>query len=172
MTQSDSSAHLQKCERLYTVDEIGNPARFWSKVEKQGPAECWEWTAHRKDGRAIYSIKHRACPAARIAFVLNGGTLKSGMLVCHHCDNAGCVNPAHLYQGTYLDNARDLAERGHRVIPAGSAHPNSKLTDDQVRQIRARYDAGEKRNHLAKEFGVSFPVLDVVARRLRYRNVA
>lgn len=38
--------------------------------------------------------------------------LKVGMIPCHTCDNKRCINPDHLYEGTYSDNAHDYFERG------------------------------------------------------------
>lgn len=43
------------------------------------------------------------------------GPIPSDRMVCHHCDVRDCVNPAHLYIGTAVDNARDKRERGRAV---------------------------------------------------------
>ena len=39
--------------------------------------------------------------------------------------------------------------------PKGTAHPSSKLTEDQVREIRRLLKAGQSLAELAKRFGVS-----------------
>lgn len=147
--------------------------RFWSKVDVAGPDDCWEWQACRHShGYGIFTIKHRGYKASRVAYALSNGPIAPGALICHKCDNAPCVNPAHLYEGSASDNTRDMLTRGRRKIPNGSNHPNSKLTDDQVREIRRRWASGELRNHLAKEFGISFPCMDLLVRRRTYKDVS
>jgi hypothetical protein len=49
--------------------------------------------------------------------------------------------------------------------------PNAKFTDDQVRTIRARSDAGETRAALSREYKVSIRAIRDIANRLSYPNV-
>lgn len=53
-----------------------------------------------------------------------------------------------------------------------SKHANAKLTPEQVRDIRQRYDAGlALQIHLAKEFGVSQRTISLIVRRETYKDV-
>lgn len=95
--------------------------RFWSKVDRRGPEECWEWKCGRGDfGYGAFSIKHRNRGAHRVAWVLSNGPIPRGMWVCHSCDNPPCCNPAHLFLGTHQDNEDDKTAKGRR--PTGDAH--------------------------------------------------
>jgi hypothetical protein len=45
------------------------------------------------------------------------------MCICHDCDNRLCVNPLHLYEGTYKDNYDDILRRLQDAqIPYGEPH--------------------------------------------------
>jgi hypothetical protein len=66
--------------------------------------------------------------AHRFYYVSLVGPLKGGELVCHKCNNPGCVNPDHLYAGTQKDNMQDLYKRLHKQRHA-----------ERMREIRQSY---------------------------------
>jgi len=69
------------------------------------------------------------------------------MLVLHICNNPRCVNPMHLYVGTYSDNNQDTIRDGRS--------PHRKLSDEEVREIRKLYsEGGITHRKLAAEFDV------------------
>lgn len=87
--------------------------RFWSKVERRGPDDCWPWRG-ATDGRyGQFSVKGRRFKASRVALSLvTGVSLNTEKLACHKCDNPPCCNPAHLFWGTMSDNIRDAINKG------------------------------------------------------------
>jgi hypothetical protein len=92
-------------------------ARFWSKVDKRGPDECWPWIGNCfKSGYGRYSRKgdsQNAFKASRIAYFLCTGDDPGDLIVRHSCDNPPCCNGhKHLLKGTNADNSRDMAGRG------------------------------------------------------------
>lgn len=154
--------------------------RFWAKVRIGAPDECWEWTAGRaSNGYGNIYVEGGNSPrfekAHRAAWMLTHGPISPGLVVRHHCDNRGCVNPAHLEIGTHLDNMRDAVERGRTShIPRliGIQHPRAKLTDSAVIDIRHRRVGGESAAALAEEFGVSRSLIWQVARGALWRHIA
>ena len=110
--------------------------RFWSKVNKDGPAvrpdlgPCWVWTGAKSPrGYGLLVVDGRKVRANRHVFTLLGRPLEQGLCACHHCDNPPCVRPDHLFAGTHIDNMRDAAKKG--LIPppySPEAHARSSKT--------------------------------------------
>ena len=81
--------------------------RFWNKVNKQGPDDCWEWQASRGTkgyGQAWWKPAKRAIGAHQVAYLLTYGEIPEGLQVAHTCHNKLCCNPAHLEAQTSADN--------------------------------------------------------------------
>ena len=143
--------------------------RFWLTVKVAGPDECWEWQGGRKRGYGRFSIDSRDYIAHRIAYYLQHCADPGSLLVCHSCDNRVCCNGRHLFTGTALDNVRDRDYKGRgrfSVFPGSRTHPEkfvrgsqvkgSKLTADQVREIRTLWATSQYTVvELGKRFGVS-----------------
>lgn len=148
--------------------------RFWEKVDRRGPDECWEWQG--KVGNHGYGViwldATRTRTTHRVAFELAHGAIKK-TCVCHRCDNRLCCNPAHLFQGSRADNNRDMFAKGRNKAPGlkGSRHGCAKLSEQQVAQIRARVAAGEVQRRVAEEFGVHYTTVNNIVKRDNWRHV-
>lgn len=91
--------------------------RFTGKVKVVD--DCWEWQAgfRGKTGYGAFKYKGKVIDAHRMSYRLFIGPIPDGILVCHTCDNRKCVNPAHLFLGTYKDNYHDGRRKGRIKSP-------------------------------------------------------
>lgn len=137
-------------------------ARFWSKVSVESANLCWTWRANKNEKG--YG-KFQGERAHRVAFKAVNGDIPDGMFVCHKCDNPGCVNPAHLFLGSAGDNNKDARDKGRSKYVSGEHHPNCKLTDEQVGEIRASKATGVS---LSRKYGVAQSTISEI-RSYRWR---
>lgn len=143
--------------------------RFWAKANVQSEDQCWEWQANRDMngyGRISGAGKRRFL-AHRVAWTIANGPIPSGMVVMHKCDNPPCCNPSHLTLGTQEMNMKDMAAKGR--AQRGTAHHNSKLTDDAVRLIRDNRTLSARK--LAKQLGVGVWTIHNVRSGKRWAHV-
>ena len=106
--------------------------RFFAMVDFSG--ECWMWTGPRNsDGYGrVKDEDGRTVGAHRVALMLAGVDL-AGFMVCHSCDEPGCVRPSHLFLGTAADNARDRNAKGRSAQQRTTHCPSGhELTADNT----------------------------------------
>jgi hypothetical protein len=166
-----------------------------------GMFECWPYRGtigSEGYGRAYVFRRdwnlHRLMLARHL-----GRPLRRDELACHTCDNRACCNPAHLFVGTHVENMHDAMHKGRLASgtrngaythpenrPRGERHGlvidpsralrgtqtwNAKLTDDVVREIRARFAAGETKVSIARAFGVTRTLVYLVVTRQAWAHV-
>jgi len=99
---------------------------------------CWEWKGSRKTGGyGEARVLKKLMTAHILSYRIYKGGIINNLCVCHSCDNPICVNPDHLWLGTYKDNNNDKINKGRHGCLKGSKHPNSKLTENDVLHIRS-----------------------------------
>ena len=147
--------------------------RFWDKVDKSGPDECWLWTGSLVcAGYGNFYVKHLGkwitIQTHRVAFFLGNGKWANPCTL-HKCDVRGCCNPAHLYEGTKADNHRDMTVRGRSAV--GEKNGNSRLDAESVAEIRARHRAGAGQRYLAREYGVRQGTIANIVHMVTWRHL-
>lgn len=108
---------MQKTRPPSTLESLER--RFWAKVDKRGPDECWRWIgSHNQEGRGqMYVGGPRVNDEAhRISWALHGNEVPdrwaTGNVIDHICKVIDCVNPRHLRVVTHAENACELAPTG------------------------------------------------------------
>lgn len=133
--------------------------RFWSKVERGGPDECWPWLAARS--RAGYGMfsgdDRRTTSAQRMAWALSRGGLEppAGRVVMHTCDNPPCCNPGHLVLGTHGDNMADKIAKGRAGAATRDQLPQTKISVADTKDMLTLYRAGQTQATIAATYGVA-----------------
>lgn len=126
--------------------------RFMEKVTiPKCKTHCWKWMGKkdRKGYGLMYAYRDNgksfSTGAHRLAWSLFRGPIPNGKIVCHHCDVPDCVNPAHLFLGTFKDNVDDMDRKGRRKPGGapGELNAQCKINTDVVKNIRADYESGK-----------------------------
>ena len=138
------------------------PETIWERVDKSGgPDACWPWLGCLNcNGYGWVSWGGKQVLVHRLTYFLTHGEWPS-RLACHDCDNRPCCNPAHLFDGTQLDNSTDMARKGRA---------NKKLTAADVRAIRAIQ--GRTQLSIASEFGVDRSMIGQIRRGVKRNHVS
>lgn len=142
------------------VNDRSVEERFWEKVERRKPDECWPWLGSTAGGYGrLFSMEdgqRKVVAASRLSYEIANGLIPKGMEVLHECDNPPCVNPKHLHLGTHADNMKEASERRRfKNHVRGSRHHNAVLTPAKARAVRRRRVAGESLRSIAASYGVS-----------------
>lgn len=128
---------------------------------------CWLWAGYRNAcGYGAVRVGRSVMLAHRVAWELsgrelpefNGFTISS---ICHRCDNPACVNPEHLFLGSFSDNLSDASRKGRLrqnkkvACPQGHSYSgkNLLLNSDgrrvcrECNRVKAARHRGKKAQH-------------------------
>ena len=126
--------------------------------------QCWEWrgTIGNK-GYGQFKIGKKNYISHRVSYMITHPDEDiSNLLICHSCDNPGCVNPEHLWSGTHMDNMIDRDNKGRTLY--GDQCLLSVITEEQIRNIlidiyNNKYSS---RKQITKDYKVSEQVISQV----------
>lgn len=108
-------------------------ARFWSKVDKDGPeprpelGPCWVWIAGKShDGYGQFSVSGSMVYAHRYGYELTVGPVPDGLELDHLCRTRACVRGLHLEPVTTRENllrGETLTAANARKTHCAQGHP-------------------------------------------------
>lgn len=141
--------------------------RFWSRVNRGAPDECWPWTGGSDwGGYGIFWFNGVNTTAHRASYEIFVGKPPATHFVCHTCDNRRCVNPRHLFIGTPGDNMRDRDAKDRQA--KGEQFARSGITPDTVRMIRT---SSLSDTQLAAKLGVTKGAINHIRHGRNWRHV-
>lgn len=149
---------------------------LWQDKVALTESGCWEWQGSKYNtGYGEVWRNGKKDLAHRVSYELKNGPLSEGEIVMHRCDNPVCVNPEHLFKGSQRDNVLDMYGKGRRNfdgVARGSKNGNSKLTWEEVREIRRLRSTGKyKLRELGEMFGVHLTLISLIANNKIWREV-
>lgn len=137
-----------------TLTARGEPERWLRRHSSYVGEACLIWPFSRTHkGRAQLRAASGNAPRL-MCTIAHGEPPSSTHHAAHSCGKAndGCIHPGHLRWATPKENEADKMLHGTR--PLGEKSNLSKLTIDQVVEIRMRARGGETQREIAEEFGV------------------
>lgn len=127
---------------VYIRKKVDTRKRFDSFVMPEPNSGCHLWLGglsggnSRSEAYGGFWLDGKATLAHRQAYVWEHGEIPDGLVICHRCDNSLCVNPEHLFVGTYSDNVQDMLTKRRGNPRRGDTHPCAKLTTEEVDFVR------------------------------------
>lgn len=131
----------------------------------------WPFPLDSKSGYGQITVSGRHYNAHRYICELAHGTPPSPQHeAAHSCGKGhlGCVAPRHLSWKTAAENQADRLLHGTDM--RGQKHWAAKLTDQNIREIRA-LSCSFSRTHLAKAYGVSATSISYIVMRKTWSHI-
>lgn len=166
-----------------------------------GLDQCWEWTGCKREGYGRFNIRRLNQSSHRISWEIHNAKISGNLFVLHKCDNRACVNPSHLFIGDNQLNMSDKSSKGRcnspsgklngsytkperrptgerngqntkpQNYPKGSSVYNSKLTEEDVFNMRSKYKSGQSQVSLAKEYKIRQGSVSRIIRNTTWKHV-
>lgn len=154
----------------FTLD-VRAVRKLWERIEIDPKTGCWLWKPGlEKNQYGYYQIGERKIRVHRLMYWMFVKSIERGMFICHRCDRPPCCNPAHLFEGSPVDNMQDAKKKGRlneeTQLKPGEHNIQAVLTADVVLLIRKMAEKGTGSRPIARELGLPrTTVQDVILRK-------
>jgi hypothetical protein len=149
---------------LNTVDDAYLDKRTVTLAE----SGCWVWMLSTiKGGYGKITVGGDSKMAHRAVWEKRRGPIPEGMILCHRCDVPSCVNPDHMFLGSYAENSADMVSKGRSA--KGERVSLAKLDALTVREIRQ--EVGTYKD-ISQKYDVSPGTIRDIKLGLTWRHVA
>lgn len=134
----------------------------------------------QRSGYSVVYFEGKSWPAHRLAYKLAHGRIPKGKIICHKCDVRNCINPKHLYAGTYKDNSNDCFNRKRHIYLAhperlarGERVNTAKLDQSDIKKIlKLRHSKSWPGKYkVAKQFGVGATTIQDIVSKTTWRHI-
>ncbi len=131
--------------------------------------ECLTWPFKRTDKG--YPLIKGGSAARRMCILAHGEPPFEKAEAAHSCGKGheGCVNPKHLRWATRQENVDDMIVHGTRL--KGESISWARLTENDVREIRATHKRRMSPKPFMEKYGISASTLYEILRRDIWRHV-
>lgn len=154
-----------KPRRQQKLDFLANASTTTSQ-------ECilWPWAKYTRGyGKVFHNGGHIGTHQYVLQLAIGPPVDPDKWHVLHSCNNPLCCNWNHLRYGSHQDNLTQASREG--FFPCGEQHHNSKLTSNQVTEIRKRFLDGERNASLSREFKVNHVTISNIITRKSWKHL-
>jgi hypothetical protein len=116
---------------------------------------CWEYIGGKdKDGYGMFwnHIEYKRVRAHHQSYLIYKGAIPKGKWVLHTCDNPSCINPAHLFLGTPLENVQDMQMKGRKAPTYGEFSGNHRFTEKDILNMFDMKSKGFSQTDIADKY--------------------
>lgn len=144
--------------------------RIKSKSEiRPETGDCWNWTGTKTpQGVGVITINNKTVRVQRASYMhWVDPDLPEYAVIVPVCGNKLCVNPNHL-----IIDEESLLHKGRTSHKKGSSHHLSKLTAEDVRNIRSIYSLKKaSQAKLAREYDVSITTIASIIKGKTWKGI-
>jgi HNH endonuclease len=144
---------LEKTVRKVVDLEIQNECIVWNGARNRDgygrvylpKTNSFDWKVHR----VVWSLYWQK-------------EIPKGLWLLHQCDNPPCCNPYHFRLGTNTENSLERDSRNRTGRMYGWKNPATKLSAEQIKEIKDLSQLGFLQREIANRFGIKQPHVSAI----------